>query len=206
MKHIAAYLLLQLGGNASPSTKDITNLLATVGIDPDTERLEKLISELEGKSISDLIAEGSSKLSSVSAQLSSLCHTEMTWHEILHRYRLGELLLLPLVPPPVVVVPLPLLPRKLSLRRRSKKRFVFDHSITLVMSVSKLCAPLPRKSLMMIWASVSSTNFTTFTSRCQLLPCPSCCTSSIAMYFTLPSLFRPQTTYNRNHASPKKIL
>jgi ribosomal protein L12E/L44/L45/RPP1/RPP2 len=65
MKHIAAYLLLQIGGNASPSADDITNLLATVGIDPDTERLEKLISELDGKSINDLIVEGSSKLSSV---------------------------------------------------------------------------------------------------------------------------------------------
>ena len=68
MKHIAAYLLLQIGGNASPTADDITDLLATVGIDSDTDRLGKLISELKGKSINDLIAEGSSKLSSVRAK------------------------------------------------------------------------------------------------------------------------------------------
>lgn len=68
MKHIAAYLLLQIGGNPSPSADDITKLLATVGIDPDTKQLDKLISELDSKSINDLIAEGSSKLSSVRAE------------------------------------------------------------------------------------------------------------------------------------------
>jgi large subunit ribosomal protein LP2 len=71
MKHIAAYLLLQIGGNASPTADDITGLLATVGIDSDADRLDKLISELEGKSINDLITEGSSKLSSVRAKSSN---------------------------------------------------------------------------------------------------------------------------------------
>ncbi|KAF8317116.1 hypothetical protein DL93DRAFT_2077271 [Clavulina sp. PMI_390] len=66
MKYIAAYLLLQLGGKASPSAADITKLLGTVGIDADSDRLGKLMSELEGKSIDELIAEGSTKLSSVS--------------------------------------------------------------------------------------------------------------------------------------------
>ncbi|PWN46178.1 ribosomal protein 60S [Ceraceosorus guamensis] len=65
MKHIAAYLLLQLGGKASPSAADITSLLDTVGIEADSERLEKLVSELEGKDIAQLITEGAEKLSSV---------------------------------------------------------------------------------------------------------------------------------------------
>ncbi|KAE9980183.1 60S acidic ribosomal protein P2 [Venturia inaequalis] len=65
MKHLAAYLLLGLGGNDSPSAKDITELLQSVGVDPDTERLEKLISELKGKDINELITEGSAKLASV---------------------------------------------------------------------------------------------------------------------------------------------
>ncbi|KAF9269011.1 ribosomal protein 60S [Marasmius fiardii PR-910] len=65
MKHIAAYLLLQTGGNASPSAADIKKLLGVVGIEADEERLEKLLSELQGKSIDELIAEGSSKLASV---------------------------------------------------------------------------------------------------------------------------------------------
>lgn len=54
MKHIAAYLLLQLGGNSSPSASDITELLGTVGIEADSERLEKLISELEGKDVAEV--------------------------------------------------------------------------------------------------------------------------------------------------------
>ncbi|KAL8413850.1 hypothetical protein RB594_005186 [Gaeumannomyces avenae] len=65
MKHLAAYLLLGLGGNASPSASDIKSVLESVGIEADDERLEKLISELEGKDINELIAEGSSKLASV---------------------------------------------------------------------------------------------------------------------------------------------
>ncbi|KAJ6257731.1 hypothetical protein Dda_7519 [Drechslerella dactyloides] len=65
MKHLAAYLLLQTGGNESPSAKDVKKLLDSVGIEADDERLDKLLSELEGKNINDLIAEGQSKLASV---------------------------------------------------------------------------------------------------------------------------------------------
>ncbi|KAJ9137964.1 hypothetical protein NKR23_g8904 [Pleurostoma richardsiae] len=65
MKHLAAYLLLGLGGNASPSAADIKSVLESVGIEADNDRLEKLISELEGKDINELISEGSAKLASV---------------------------------------------------------------------------------------------------------------------------------------------
>ncbi|KAH8820331.1 putative 60S acidic ribosomal protein P2 [Xylogone sp. PMI_703] len=65
MKHLAAYLLLSLGGNTSPSASDIKSVLESVGIEADDDRLEKLISELEGKDLQELIAEGSSKLASV---------------------------------------------------------------------------------------------------------------------------------------------
>ncbi|KAG2145119.1 ribosomal protein 60S [Suillus clintonianus] len=65
MRHIAAYLLLQIGGNASPSAGDVKKVLSAVGIESDEDRLEKLISELEGKDVNALIAEGSAKLSSV---------------------------------------------------------------------------------------------------------------------------------------------
>jgi len=40
-------------------------LFSLFSITPDQERLEKLISELNGKNIDELIAEGSSKLASV---------------------------------------------------------------------------------------------------------------------------------------------
>ncbi|KAM7190268.1 ribosomal protein 60S [Naviculisporaceae sp. PSN 640] len=65
MKHLAAYLLLGLGGNTSPSASDVKKVLESVGIEADDERLDKLISELEGKDINELIAEGSAKLASV---------------------------------------------------------------------------------------------------------------------------------------------
>ncbi|EHA53631.1 60s acidic ribosomal protein P2, variant 2 [Pyricularia oryzae] len=65
MKHLAAYLLLGLAGNESPSASDIKTVLESVGIEADDERLEKLISELKGKDIKELIAEGSAKLASV---------------------------------------------------------------------------------------------------------------------------------------------
>ncbi|KAL2449864.1 hypothetical protein ABEF95_014091 [Exophiala dermatitidis] len=65
MKHLAAYLLLGLAGNTDPSDSDIKNVLSSVGIDADEERLSKLLSELKDKDISELIAEGSKKLASV---------------------------------------------------------------------------------------------------------------------------------------------
>ncbi|KAL4750376.1 ribosomal protein P2 [Aspergillus foveolatus] len=65
MKHLAAYLLLALAGNESPSASDIKEVLSSVGVDADDERLEKLIAELQGKDINELIAEGTTKLASV---------------------------------------------------------------------------------------------------------------------------------------------
>ena len=54
MKHLAAYLLLGLGGNTSPSAKDIKGVLSSVGIDADDERLDKLLAELKGKDIQEV--------------------------------------------------------------------------------------------------------------------------------------------------------
>ncbi|KAL4910424.1 60s acidic ribosomal protein-domain-containing protein [Aspergillus multicolor] len=65
MKYLAAYLLLALAGNESPAASDIKEVLSSVGIDAEDERLEKLISELSGKDINELIAEGTTKLASV---------------------------------------------------------------------------------------------------------------------------------------------
>ena len=54
MKHLAAYLLLGLAGNTDPSKKDIKEVLSSVGIDADEERLSKLLEELKGKDISEV--------------------------------------------------------------------------------------------------------------------------------------------------------
>jgi large subunit ribosomal protein LP2 len=51
MRYIAAYLLLQIGGNASPGADDIKKVIAAGGADVDEERLSKLLSELEGKDV-----------------------------------------------------------------------------------------------------------------------------------------------------------
>jgi len=66
MRNIAAYLLAVLGGNANPDAAAINKILASVGINGDAEKIEKLIAELKGKDIHQVIAEGQSKLSTVS--------------------------------------------------------------------------------------------------------------------------------------------
>ncbi|KAK8893883.1 60S acidic ribosomal protein P2 [Tritrichomonas musculus] len=65
MKYIAAYLLAQLGGDASPSKDKITKILESVGIQVDGAALDALLSKLSGKDTAELIKEGSSKLAVV---------------------------------------------------------------------------------------------------------------------------------------------
>lgn len=63
MRYVAAYLLAALGGKASPSQTDIEKILSSVGIEADTEKLKKVISELNGKTVDELIAQGMASLS-----------------------------------------------------------------------------------------------------------------------------------------------
>lgn len=65
MRYVAAYLLAVLGGNTSPSAKDIKAILGSVGIEADDERLNKVISELNGKDINEVMNSGLSRLASV---------------------------------------------------------------------------------------------------------------------------------------------
>ncbi|CAH9100323.1 unnamed protein product [Cuscuta europaea] len=65
MKFIAAYLLAVLGGKASPSAGDIKKILSSVGAEADDSKLELLLSQVEGKDITELIAAGREKLASV---------------------------------------------------------------------------------------------------------------------------------------------
>jgi len=65
MRYLAAYLLLVIAGVASPDAAGIRKVLDAAGIEVDDERLEKLLGELKGKDINQLIAEGNSKLASV---------------------------------------------------------------------------------------------------------------------------------------------
>ena len=54
MKYLAAYLLLQLGGNSSPSASDIKSLLDVVGIEAEEDRLDKVIAEVGGKDVNEV--------------------------------------------------------------------------------------------------------------------------------------------------------
>jgi large subunit ribosomal protein LP2 len=65
MRYVAAYLLATLGGNSNPSKDDITKILESVGLEIDQEKLDKVYSELNGKDINEVIADGMSKLASI---------------------------------------------------------------------------------------------------------------------------------------------
>ncbi|XP_057702277.1 60S acidic ribosomal protein P2 [Corythoichthys intestinalis] len=67
MRYVAAYLLAVLGGNNSPTAKDIKAILGSVGIEAVDERVNKVISELQGKNINEVMNSGLAKLSSVPA-------------------------------------------------------------------------------------------------------------------------------------------
>ncbi|KAM8917858.1 60S acidic ribosomal protein P2 isoform 1-T1 [Spinachia spinachia] len=95
MRYVAAYLLAVLGGNTNPSSKDVKDILGSVGIEAEDERLNKVrhstaysaipktvdifsatvesfislqvISELNGKDINEVMNSGLSKLASVPA-------------------------------------------------------------------------------------------------------------------------------------------
>jgi large subunit ribosomal protein LP2 len=79
MRYVAAYLLAQQGGNDAPSADNIKAILSryhpypslfanknsSVGIDADEEKLSLVISQLSGKNVAEVIAEGKEKLASV---------------------------------------------------------------------------------------------------------------------------------------------
>jgi len=62
MKHVAAYLLLVLGGNASPTADDVTKALASVGVEADDESLQRFMSEMEGKDLNEVLEAGQEML------------------------------------------------------------------------------------------------------------------------------------------------
>merc|ERR1712121_58190 len=65
MRYVAAYLLAALAGKGSVNASAIEKILGSVGIEADAERVKKIISELDGKDVDELIQEGSKKLASV---------------------------------------------------------------------------------------------------------------------------------------------
>ena len=66
MRYVAAALLTALGGG-EVNQKNLKNLLDAVGIDCDDEKAKIVVEQLKGKSIEELLAEGSTKLASMPA-------------------------------------------------------------------------------------------------------------------------------------------
>jgi hypothetical protein len=118
MKHLAAYLLLGLGGNASPSAKDIKAVLESVGIEADSERLDKLLEELKGKDINEVcsLCLCGSSLDANNVNSSSL-KVPKSWLA----FHLAEVVA-PLLEVLLEVLPLVVLPRRPRPKRKRKKR------------------------------------------------------------------------------------
>merc|ERR1711884_557073 len=64
MKYVAAYLLAAQSGSA-PSKDAVTKILESIGADIESDKLDKVFSELDGKNVEEVIAEGMSLLASV---------------------------------------------------------------------------------------------------------------------------------------------
>ena len=65
MKHIAAYALLVLGGNESPSAADVEKLLKEAGVKADSEEIETMLSKFGGKKFHELVSGGLAKFATM---------------------------------------------------------------------------------------------------------------------------------------------
>jgi len=67
MRYVAAYMLAVIGGNENPSAADITEILASVGVEADKTQLDIVIKELNGKDVNAVMEAGRCKLADVPA-------------------------------------------------------------------------------------------------------------------------------------------
>ena len=65
MKHLAAYCLLVLGGNASPSEEDVANLLKECGVTCDKDNCKTMIAQVGSASVPEHIKAGQAKMATV---------------------------------------------------------------------------------------------------------------------------------------------
>lgn len=65
MRYVAAYMLAILGGNKAPTEEDIKKILGSVGVEYNAEQSKKVVSELSGKDLEELITKGSEKLATI---------------------------------------------------------------------------------------------------------------------------------------------
>ena len=65
MKHVAAYLLAQLGGNSAPDAKAVSAILDSVGAECDEAKCTKLLTALKGKDLVEVLAAGRAKMAAM---------------------------------------------------------------------------------------------------------------------------------------------
>lgn len=65
MQEAAAYILLVLGGNATPSADDLKNVITASGAEANDDKIASLVGDMEGKTVNDLLAAGMDKLKDV---------------------------------------------------------------------------------------------------------------------------------------------
>lgn len=65
MRYVAAYMLAILGGNKAPTEDDIKKILGSVEVEYNPEQSKKVVSELSGKNLDELITKGSEKLATI---------------------------------------------------------------------------------------------------------------------------------------------
>lgn len=65
MKELAAYLLLVLAGKEGIAAADVSGVITAAGGEADEEKINSLITELDGKDIHELLAKGDKELKSV---------------------------------------------------------------------------------------------------------------------------------------------
>lgn len=65
MRVVSAYLLALLGGKSSPTAADIEKILGSVGIEAEKSNIDKLLGEMKGKDVLEVIARGREKLAAV---------------------------------------------------------------------------------------------------------------------------------------------
>lgn len=65
MRYVAAYMLAILGGNKAPTEGDIKKILGSVDVEYNPEQSKKVVSELSGKNLEELIQKGSEKLATI---------------------------------------------------------------------------------------------------------------------------------------------
>ena len=58
MRYVAAYMLAAMGSKGDPTVADVEKILGSVGVEVEAEKVKKVVNELQGKNLEELIEEG----------------------------------------------------------------------------------------------------------------------------------------------------